>query len=72
MLDDAFKLTLDVMYPPFAPAKLQEALGEEYDPNLATKRTVFPVPGYTDAENLWGEQPFYILRVPGCVVVQGS
>ena len=72
MLDDAFKLTLDVMYPPFPPAKLQEALGDDYDPATASKKTVFPVPGYQDTENLWGEQPFYILRVPGCVVVQGS
>ena len=70
MLDDAFKLTLDVMFPPLAPAKLMEAMGEEYDPN--SKGKVFPVKGYTDEENMWGDQPFYILRVPGCVVVQGS
>ena len=29
MLDDAFKLTLDVMFPPMTPAKIAEALGEE-------------------------------------------
>lgn len=27
MLDDAFKLTLDVLYPPMSPAKIAEALG---------------------------------------------
>lgn len=70
MLDDAFKLTLDVMFPPMAPAKISEALGEE-EP-LQSSPKVFPVNGYTDTENLFGEQPFYILRVPGCVVVQGS
>ena len=71
MLDDAFKLTLDVMFPPLTPAKIAEALGEEGEP-VPNKPTVFPVPGYTDSENLWGDQPFYILRVPGHVVVQGS
>ena len=29
MLDDAFKLTLDLMFPPLVPAKIAEALGEE-------------------------------------------
>ena len=67
MLDDAFKLTLDVIYPPMPPAKIAEALGEEE--SLQTKLTTFPVEGYPDTENLWGDQPFYILRVPGCVVV---
>ena len=70
MLDDAFKLTLDVMFPPMPAAKLMEALGDDYDPN--SKIETFPVPGYTDTENIWGDQPFYILRVPGAVVVQGS
>ena len=32
MLDDAFKLTVDVMFPPLTPAKIAEALGEEGDP----------------------------------------
>ena len=27
MLDDAFKYTLDVLYPPMSPAKIAEALG---------------------------------------------
>ena len=54
MLDDAFKLTLDVMFPPLTPAKIAEALCEEDEPVLNIP-TVFPVPGYTDVENLWGE-----------------
>ena len=29
MLDDAFKLTLDVMFPPLPPAKIAEANGED-------------------------------------------
>ena len=36
------------------------------------KAETFSVPGRPDSENLWGDQPFYILRVPGAVVVQGS
>ena len=70
MLDDAFKLTLDVMFPPLTPAKMMEALGDDYDPT--NRGSVFPVDGYPDSENLWGEHPFYILRVPGAVVIQGS
>lgn len=70
MLDDAFKLTLDVMFPPLPMQKLIEAQGDDFDPNF--KPRTFPVPGHDDGENLWGDQPFYILRVPGCVVVQGS
>ena len=54
MLDDAFKLTLDVLYPPMTPAKIAEALVEEEEP-VTTGPKVFPVPGYTDVENLWGE-----------------
>ena len=71
MLDDAFKLTLDIMFPPLAPAKIAEAQGEEEAGKLI-RTAVFPVPGHADNDNLWGEQPFYILRVPGNVVVQGS
>jgi|FrelakmetLWP11LW_1041352.scaffolds.fasta_scaffold201140_1 hypothetical protein len=41
MLDDAFKLTLDVMFPPMPAAKLMEALGDDYDPN--SKIETFPV-----------------------------
>ena len=72
MLDDAFKLTLDVMYPPLSPTKIVEArsiadaeglfeLGEQVDEPVNDGPKVFPVPGYTDEENLWGDQPFYIL-----------
>ena len=72
MLDDAFKLTLDVQFPPMTSAKIAEATGgEATDPRL-NKTQVFPVPGRPDHENLWGEEPFYKLRVPGCVMVQGS
>lgn len=44
MLDDAFKLTLDVMFPCLAPARMAEALGDDYDPNH--KAQTFPVDGY--------------------------
>ena len=71
MLDDAFKLTIDLMFPPIAPAKIAEALGEEEGGSHA-RTEVFKVDGHADTENLWGEQPFYILRVPGAVVLQGS
>jgi len=42
MLDDAFKLTLDVMFPPLAPAKIAEAVGEE-EAGPLTRTAVFPV-----------------------------
>ena len=67
MLDDAFKLTLDVMYPPMPTTKIAEALGEEPESITSNKIGTFPVPGYQDHENLWGDTPFYILRVPGNV-----
>ncbi len=69
MLYDAFKLTLYVQFPPMAPAKIAEALGMEAADSSITRTSVFPVPGRPDNENLWGDQPFYILRVPGCVVI---
>ena len=75
MLDDAFKLTIDVMFPPKTPEQIAAAVTDEGEPTQATaskQPAVFSVPGRPDNENLWGEQPFYILRVPGCVVVQGS
>ena len=34
MLDDAFKLTLDVIYPPMTPAKIAEAQGEDAETAL--------------------------------------
>ena len=42
MLDDAFKLSLDMMFPPMAPAKIAEATGEE-DLGPLTRNQVFPV-----------------------------
>ena len=84
MLDDAFKLTLDVMFPPKTAAQIAEAtaiMQDDSESPAATnqanttasgKPEVFSVPGRPDGENLWGDQPFYILRVPGAVVVQGS
>jgi len=57
MLDDAFKLTLDVMFPPLAPAKIAEASGEEETGGSGqlTRTQVFPVTDRPDAENLWGD-----------------
>ena len=73
MLDDAFKLTLDVMFPPKSAAQIAEAHEDEAEaPIVSGKAATFPVDGYTDSENIFGDQPFYILRVPGNVVVQGS
>lgn len=37
MLDDAFTLTLDVIYPP----------------HQLTEKRIFPVEGYEDTENMW-------------------
>ena len=59
------------MFPPMAPAKIAEATGEE-DLGPLARTQVFHVPGWNDNENIWGDQPFYILRVPGNTVVQGS
>jgi len=55
MLDDAFKLTLDVMFPPLPPAKIAEAMEREETSGQLTRTAVFPVPGRPDHENLWGE-----------------
>ena len=67
MLDDAFKLTVDHLFPPLAPAKLEQ-LGVE----PSTGAQPFKVPGYSDTENMWGNDPFYILRIPGVVNTLGS
>ena len=74
MLDDAFKLTLDVMFPPKSAAQIAEANeGDEAEAPVASgKPATFPVDGYADSDNIFGDQPFYILRVPGAVVTQGS
>ena len=60
MLDDAFKLTLDQLFPPLPSAKLEQYESAESPPRNGGER--FPVPGYTDDENMWGAQPFYTLR----------
>jgi hypothetical protein len=49
MLDDAFKLTLDVVFPPLK----DEALPERDD--YAPSNHKFPVRGYPDEFNMWGE-----------------
>ena len=59
MLDDAFKLTLDQLFPPLPPQKLEQYEHEERGPSGP-----FKVPGHKDDENMWGDQPFYTLRPP--------
>lgn len=59
MLDDAFKLTLDQLFPPLPSAKLEQ-YGAESPPRGTGQQ--FAVPGYKDDENMWGAQPFYTLR----------
>lgn len=56
MLDDAFKMTLDVVYPALARDQLPEREG-------APSQEHFPVAGYPDEQNLWGEC-FYQFRAP--------
>ena len=46
MIDDAFKLTLDVLFPPVIP--------------MPEPKKAFPVEGYDDQDNLW--QPIYTLK----------
>lgn len=55
MLDDALKLTLDVVFPPFK----DEAI--PLSDSIALKYSKFPVHGYPDDQNLWGNS-FYKLR----------
>ncbi len=50
MLDDAFKLTLDVLFPP-----INKSLHKVVEDQL------FKVDGYPDAVNMWGES-FYSIR----------
>lgn len=54
MLDDAFKLTLDVLYPPIPNLKI-------YKPRDEPEEEAFPVDGYPNEENLWGSC-FYRFR----------
>lgn len=55
MLDDALKLTLDVVFPPLK----DEALPERE--NQVVSHDKFPVRGYPDDFNMWGES-FYKFR----------
>lgn len=58
MLDDAFKLTLDVVFPPLKGDQLPESAQEEVVSN-----DKFAVDGYADDYNMWG-QMFYKFRSP--------
>ena len=49
MLDDAFKLTLDVLYPPLKGDQLPESAQDEVVSNEK-----FSVDGYADDYNMWG------------------
>ena len=42
MIDDAFKLTIDVIFPPIFTQK-----------NYSTENYSYPVPKYDDNENMW-------------------
>ena len=59
MLDDAFKLTLDVLFPPKTAAQIAEATAlqseESEQPVPQQKSEVFTVTGRPDNENLWGD-----------------
>ena len=58
LLDDAFKLTLDVLYPPLYNIKPLQ----ENDENDEKVQKSVSVEGYPDSQNLWGE-PFYQFRL---------
>lgn len=68
MLDDAFKLTLDYLYPPIKDLKVfkkaeegsSEAAATQSEQQVGTDKN-FHVDGYPDDQNLWGE-PFYKFR----------
>lgn len=45
MIDDAFKITLDVIFPPFH----QHESGRERE----SEERVYQVPNYSDEENMW-------------------
>lgn len=57
MLDDAFKLTLDLVFPPLK----GDALPERGSDQPAVIEEKFSVAGYPDDLNMWGE-PFYNFR----------
>jgi hypothetical protein len=70
MLNDAFKLTLDVIYPPiksFTGTKQVDdpitAINEPTQEIASPLQEKFSVDGYSDEVNMWGES-FYQFRSP--------
>ena len=61
MLDDAFKLTIDVVYPPLKGDALP---ANDDDQVVINNEQKFPVDGYQDDDNMWGYR-FYRFRPPG-------
>eukprot|EP00356_Strombidium_inclinatum_P000414 CAMPEP_0170512188 /NCGR_PEP_ID=MMETSP0208-20121228/66713_1 /TAXON_ID=197538 /ORGANISM="Strombidium inclinatum, Strain S3" /LENGTH=113 /DNA_ID=CAMNT_0010795797 /DNA_START=1908 /DNA_END=2246 /DNA_ORIENTATION=+ len=53
MLDDAFKLSVDVMYPPFSNKNKLTKHSSVVEFGEAEPTKTFPVEGYSDSENLW-------------------
>ena len=47
MIDDAFKLTLDVVFPP------PKISGEQKDEKVEEEQVTYPVDGWPDEKNLW-------------------
>ncbi len=62
MLDDAFKLTLDVVFPPLKGDALPDRDALDMEQTNVTDEK-FPVTGYPDDMNMWGEK-FYKFRTP--------
>lgn len=60
MLDDAFKLTIDLLYPPL---KGDELPVNDEDQVVISNEQRFPVDGYQDDDNMWGYR-FYRFRPP--------
>jgi hypothetical protein len=59
MLDDAFKITLDVVYPPLKGDALPERDQDDSFVNVADEK--FQVQGYPNEVNMWGTS-FYKFR----------
>ena len=59
MVNDAFKLTLDVVFPPLKPDQLpdRDQSLEPAQPPIIKER--FSVPGYPEDFNMWGEKLFF-------------
>ena len=62
MIDDALKLTLDVIYPPLRGDHLPEQTQDE-DTVVLSQSESFSVDGYDDDTNMWGER-IYKFRPP--------